>query len=102
MASWIRVYVWTSKEEGKMKNKKGFFLARWFKRAFMGNDHEVRDIMAEEQVQTPFRTMVRNFLGKRTVRVGIFERLESIPTDGLGIFERPKTASLAERTLSKA
>lgn len=55
-----------------MKNKKGFFLARWFKRAFMGNDQEVRDIMAEEQVQTPFRTMVRNFLGKRTVRVGIF------------------------------
>ena len=27
------------------KNKKGFFLTRWIKRAFMGSDQEVRDIM---------------------------------------------------------
>ena len=35
--------------------KKGFFLTRWFKRLFLGHDQEVRDIMQEEQVQTPFR-----------------------------------------------
>ena len=52
--------------------KKGFFLTRWIKRAFMGSDQEVRNIMQEEQVQTPFRTMMKNFLAKRTVRVGIF------------------------------
>ena len=55
-----------------MANKrKGFFLTRWFKRAFLGNDQEVRDIMQEEQVQTPFRTMARNFFAKPTVRIGI-------------------------------
>ena len=54
-----------------MTKKKGFFLTRWFKRAFIGNDQEVRDIMKEEQVQTPFRTMLKNFLGKVTVRIGL-------------------------------
>ena len=53
------------------KQKKGFFLTRWFRRVFMGSDHEVRDIMQEEQVQTPFRTMARNFFSKRTVRIGL-------------------------------
>ena len=51
--------------------KKGFFLTRWIKRAFMGSDQEVRDIMQEEQVQTPFRTMMKNFFAKHTVRVGL-------------------------------
>ncbi|MBQ8161375.1 MAG: ABC transporter permease subunit [Clostridia bacterium] len=37
----------------------------------MGSDQEVQDIMKEEQVQTPFKTMLRNFLSKRTVRVGL-------------------------------
>ena len=54
-----------------MTNKKGFFLTRWFKRAFLGSDQEVRDLMQEEQVQTPFRTMARNFFSKLTVRVGL-------------------------------
>ena len=54
-----------------MTNKKGFFLTRWFKRAFLGSDQEVRDFMQEEQVQTPFRTMARNFFSKLTVRVGL-------------------------------
>ncbi len=51
--------------------KKGFFLTRWFRRAFMGSDQEVRDIMQEEQVQTPFKTMAKNFFAKHTVRIGL-------------------------------
>ncbi len=51
--------------------KKGFFLTRWFKRLFLGHDQEVRDIMQEEQVQTPFRTMLKAFLSKHTVQVGL-------------------------------
>ena len=51
--------------------KKGFFLTRWLKRWFMGNDQEVRDILKEEQVQTPFRTMARAFFAKHTVRIGL-------------------------------
>ncbi|MBR3019471.1 MAG: ABC transporter permease subunit [Clostridia bacterium] len=54
-----------------MAKKKGFFLTRWLKRGVMGADQEVRDIMQEEQVQTPFRTMARNFFGKLTVRIGL-------------------------------
>ncbi len=54
-----------------MAKKKGFFLTRWFKRGVMGNDQEVRDFMKEEQVQTPFRTMARNFFSKHTVRIGL-------------------------------
>ncbi len=54
-----------------MTNKKGSFLTRWFKRAFLGSDQEVQDIMQEEQVQTPFRTMMANFFSKLTVRIGL-------------------------------
>ncbi|MBR5110258.1 MAG: ABC transporter permease subunit [Clostridia bacterium] len=54
-----------------MAKKKGFFLTRWLKRGVMGSDQEIKDIMKEEQVQTPFRTMLNNFLNKRTVRVGL-------------------------------
>lgn len=53
------------------KNKKGFFLTRWFKRGFLGTDQEVKDIMQEEQVQTPFKTMAANFFKKKTVIVGL-------------------------------
>ena len=53
------------------KKKNGFFLTRWFKRAFLGSDQEVKDIMQEEQVQTPFKTMVKAFFSKHTVRVGL-------------------------------
>ncbi len=54
-----------------MAKKKGFFLTRWLKRGVIGSDQEVKDIMQEEQVQTPFRTMARNFFGKLTVRIGL-------------------------------
>ena len=54
-----------------MAKKKGFFLTRWLKRGVMGSDGEVRDILKEEQVQTPFRTMARNFFSKTTVRIGL-------------------------------
>ena len=49
------------------KKKKEFFLVRWFKRMFLGHDREVVDIMQEEQLQTPFKTMVKKFLKKKTV-----------------------------------
>ncbi len=51
--------------------KKGFFLTRWLKRGVLGHDREVRDIMKEEQVQTPLRTMTKAFFAKRTVRIGL-------------------------------
>ena len=47
--------------------KKGFFLFRWIKRAFMGNHKEVVDLLQEEQMQTPFKTMAKKFLKKKTV-----------------------------------
>ena len=47
-------------------NKKEFFLVRWFKRLFLGRK-EVVDIMQEEQLQTPFKTMMKKFLKKKTV-----------------------------------
>lgn len=55
-----------------MKNKKSFFLTRWLKRAFLGSDREIKDLMQEEQVQTPFRTMMKSFFAKRTVQIGLF------------------------------
>jgi hypothetical protein len=48
-----------------MKNKKEFFLVRWFKRAFFGRHNEVVDLLKEEQLQTPFKTMVKKFLKKK-------------------------------------
>ena len=54
-----------------MANNHEFFLSRWFKRAFRGSAQEVKDIMQEEQVETPFKTMAKNFFAKRTVRVGL-------------------------------
>jgi len=53
------------------KSKKGFFLTRWLKRGVLGHDQEVRDIMKEEQVQTPFRTMMKAFFSKMTVKIGL-------------------------------
>lgn len=53
------------------KNKRGFFLTRWLKRGVLGSDREIRDIMQEEQVQTPFRTMAKKFFAKHTVRIGL-------------------------------
>lgn len=47
--------------------KKDFFLVRWFKRAFLGHEKEVIDLLTEEQMQTPFRTAAKKFLKKKTV-----------------------------------
>ncbi len=54
-----------------MADPKEFFLFRWFKRAFNGSGQEIKDIMREEQVETPFKTMAKAFLSKRTVQVGL-------------------------------
>lgn len=54
-----------------MTNNNEFFLSRWLKRAFHGSDREIKDIMQEEQVETPFKTMMKNFFSKHTVRVGL-------------------------------
>ena len=51
--------------------KKQFFLARWFKRMFMGSSKEIQDLLKEEQVQTPLKLMAQNFFKKWTVRVGL-------------------------------
>ena len=54
-----------SKKTGSGSNsaeKKEFFLFRWLRRAFFPNKE--LDIYAEEQVQSPVRTVVRNFFSK--------------------------------------
>ena len=53
------------------KKKKEFFLVRWFKRVFLGTDREVRSILEEEQVQTPLRTVVHNFVRKKSAMLGV-------------------------------
>lgn len=50
--------------------KKEFFLVRWFKRTFLGQK-EVVDLLTEEQMQTPFKTMAKKFLKKGTVRFAL-------------------------------
>ncbi len=50
--------------------KKEFFLVRWFKRTFLGQK-EVVDLLTEEQMQTPFKTMAKKFLNKGTVRFAL-------------------------------
>lgn len=54
-----------------MNNKKGFFLTRWIRRAFLGHDQEVKDMLQEEQVQTPFKTMVKTFFQKKSAVFGL-------------------------------
>ena len=54
------------------EKKKEFFLVRWFKRAFLGRHNEVVDLLKEEQLQTPFKTMVKKFLKKKTVVFALF------------------------------
>ena len=52
------------------KNKKEFFLVRWFKRCFLGNREELT-LQQEEQIQTPAKTMLKNFLHKRLAMAGL-------------------------------
>ena len=48
--------------EKNSTSKKEFFLFRWIKRAFFPNKE--LDIYAEEQLQSPFRVVVRNYFSK--------------------------------------
>ena len=52
------------------KKKKEFFLVRWFKRCFMGKRPEL-SLQEEEQVQTPMKTMLNNFLHKKLAMFGL-------------------------------
>ena len=54
-----------------MTEQNEFFLFRWFRRAFLGSHQEISGIMQEEQVETPFKTIAKNFLSRHTVRAGI-------------------------------
>ena len=51
-------------------SKKQFFLARWCKRRFRGAHTEV-DVLTEEQLQTPMRTIIRNFREKKSAMFGL-------------------------------
>ncbi len=52
------------------KNQKEFFLVRWFKRCFLGNRAEL-SLEEEEQIQTPVKAMVSNFLHKPLAMGGL-------------------------------
>lgn len=52
------------------KKKKEFFLVRWFRRCFLGDRAEL-SLEEEEQIQTPVRAMVSNFLHKPLAMVGL-------------------------------
>ena len=53
------------------KNKKEFFLVRWFKRMFLGARPEL-SMEDEEKIQTPMRQMLSNFLHKPLAMIGLF------------------------------
>ena len=50
--------------------KNTFFLTRWLKRLFLGSHKEV-DTLTEEQLQTPLRTVLRNFREKKSAMFGL-------------------------------
>ena len=52
------------------KNKKEFFLIRWFKRMFLGARPEL-SAQDEEKIQTPMRQMVSNFVHKPLAMTGL-------------------------------
>ena len=54
---------------GSAAAKKEFFLFRWIRRLFFPNKE--LDIYAEEQMQSPFRVVVRNFFSKPTAVVAL-------------------------------
>ena len=53
-----------NKKSGSEAEKKEFFLVRWVRRLFF--PHKELDIYQEEQVQSPVRTVIRNFMSKKT------------------------------------
>ncbi len=52
------------------KQKKVFFLSRWFKRMFFGPQKEL-SFMEEEALQSPLRLVVDNFLARRLSVIGV-------------------------------
>ncbi len=54
-------------ENNNKKNSRG---KNWFQRLFMGNRKEL-SFLEEEQLQSPMRTMVGNFLRKKTAMIGL-------------------------------
>lgn len=53
------------------KNKKEFFLKRWFKRCFLGARPEL-STEEEERIQTPMRAMLSSFVHKPLAMIGLF------------------------------
>ncbi|MBQ7839913.1 MAG: ABC transporter permease subunit [Lachnospiraceae bacterium] len=49
--------------------KKGFFLTRWFKRWF--GPRQEMSALEEEQLQSPIRTIIKNFTGKKLSMFGL-------------------------------
>ena len=58
-----------NKKSGSSAEKKEFFLFRWVRRLFY--PQKELDIYMEEQVQSPFRTVLRNFASKKTGMVAL-------------------------------
>ena len=52
------------------KQKKEFFLVRWFKRCVLGSRDEL-PLEEEEKIQTPMRAMVQSFLHKPLAMIGL-------------------------------
>lgn len=57
--------------EPRETKKKEFFLARWSKRLLFGPQREM-SFMEEEALQSPMRTIVKNFFSKPLSRIGLF------------------------------
>jgi len=53
-----------------MKKDKGFFLTRWAKRLFFGGGREL-SFMEEEALQSPMRTIIKNFFSKPLSRIAL-------------------------------
>jgi peptide/nickel transport system permease protein len=54
----------------KKNPNREFFLKRWFKRAFLGSGREL-DLMEEERIATPLKTMARSFLHNKSAMSGV-------------------------------
>lgn len=52
------------------KNKKSFFLKRWLSRGFMGAGKEM-GALEEEQLQSPIRNIINNFVGRKLSMFGL-------------------------------
>ena len=52
------------------KQKKEFFLVRWFKRCVLGSRDEL-PLEEEEKIQTPMRAMISSFVHKPLAMIGL-------------------------------